>query len=664
MSRKLSSKKAFSLWVALVLLAGVASGSLLGLYLGLSHDLPSIQKLENFQPSAVTRVFSADGQEIAEFFVEKRVPVPLDRIPAYLKDAVIATEDRRFYQHAGLDWRGILRAVCKDILSMRLKQGGSTITQQLAKILFLNPEKTLTRKLKEAILALQIERRYRKDEILALYLNQIYLGSGAYGVEAAANTYFGKHVWQLDLAECALIAGLPRAPNRYSPLLHPDRAMQRRAAVLKNLLHTGYITAEQYSAASAKPLQLAAEQNTGNRAPYFVSYLRPKLEKILGENLLYRGGLRVSTTLRADWQQAARSALESGLEVVDRRHPESREQVEGAIIVLDVHTGMIRAMVGGRSHDRSKFNRAVQAKRQPGSAFKPIIYAYALEHGYTQASRIWDAPISYPQKNGGRWQPQNYSGTYEGEITLRRALEISQNIVAIKLLERLGVNPVIDFAHRLGIKSNLQPNLSLALGTSEVSLLELVSAYQAFANGGIWIEPAGITAVVDSHNRPVWQNVPNSSAVLTQEAAYILTDMLRGVIKRGTGRAAARLPWPLAGKTGTTEANRDALFVGYSPQVAVGVWVGYDSSKSLGRGETGARAALPIWKKVMRAILPQTERRDFERPDTVILVQMDEKTGKRATQQCRDAVTAAFVKGTEPGEYCEEGSETSGGKFY
>jgi penicillin-binding protein 1A len=651
----------------LILLAGIACGSAIGAFLTLTHDLPRIQELEDFRPSSVTTVLSAEGKVLGEFFVEKRVPVDLEEIPPYLREAVVATEDRRFYEHAGLDWRGIGRAILKDIRAGRFKEGGSTITQQLAKVLFLNPEKTIQRKLKEAILALQIEKRYRKDEILSLYLNQIYLGSGAYGVEAAANRYFDKHVWELDLAECALIAGLPRGPTVYSPLVNPDKALSRRATVLKNLRETGYITDEQYQEALDEPLQLKASAGVGTLAPYFIAYIRPQLEEILGENLLYRGGLTIQTNIKEGWQRVAQTALQRGLLALEGRHPgqaPGEEQPQGAVIILDARTGTILTMVGGRDYENSQFNRATMAYRQPGSAFKPIIYAYALEKGYTQADRIWDGPVSYPQAGGTVWEPQNYSGGFEGEITLRKALEISQNIVTIKLLERLGPSPVVDFAHHLGIESVLRSNLSLALGTSEMTLLELASAYQVFANGGIWAEPTGIVEVLDHNGRSLWKDSPASRLVLSQDTAYIVTNMLQGVIKGGTGRGASSLPWSLAGKTGTTEDSRDALFVGYSPTIVTAVWVGKDSGSSLGAKETGARAALPIWRQIMAKVQPDTTDEDFELPDNITLVRMDVRSGLLADGKCSEVEEAAFIKGTEPTEQCPDGRDQRLEKFH
>jgi penicillin-binding protein 1A len=650
-------RKSSVILAGIFLFAGIVCGSALGVFLTLTHDLPRIQALEDFRPSSVTKLFSVEGDIIGEFFVEKRVPVALDEVPVHLRQAVIATEDRRFYEHAGLDWRGIARAIVKDIRAGSFKEGGSTITQQLAKVLFLNPEKTITRKLKEAILALQIERRYRKDEILALYLNQIYLGGGAYGVEAAANRYFGKHVWELDLAECALIAGLSKGPTLYSPLVNPDKALSRRATVLNGLLATGQITEEQYQQAIEEPVRLSSTSSPESRAAYFVAFIRPRLEEILGENLLYRGGLTIQTTLKESWQQVAEKALQRGLDALESRHRDgdsSWEQPDGAVVILDARTGMIRAMVGGRDYETSQFNRATQAYRQPGSAFKPIIYAYALEKGYTQANRVWDAPVSYPQAGGKVWEPQNYSGDFKGEITLRKGLEISQNIVTIKLLERLGPSPVVDFARHLGIGSFLHSNLSLALGTSETTLLDLASAYQVFANGGIWVEPSGIVEVLDHNGRSLWKTAPASRLVLSQETAYILTNMLKGVIQRGTGRGAKHLSWPLAGKTGTTEESRDALFAGYSPALVTAVWVGKDSGRSLGKKETGARAALPIWREVMEKVLPETRAEDFEKPATVTLMRMDVRSGLLANGKCDEVAEAAFIKGTEPKEHCPD----------
>ena len=652
---------------ALILIAGIVSGSALGAFLTLRHDLPRIQELENFRPSSVTRLLSAEGKVLGEFYVEKRVPVDLEEIPPYLRQAVVATEDRRFYEHAGLDWRGISRAILKDIRAGRFKEGGSTITQQLAKVLFLTPDKTIRRKLREAILALQIEKRYTKDEILTLYLNQIYLGSGAYGVEAAANRYFDKHVWELNLAECALIAGLPRGPTLYSPLVNPDKAVSRRALVLKSLRDTGYITDEQYERAVQESLQLKTGSSAVAVAPYFIAFARPQLEGILGENLLYRGGLTIQTTIKERWQRLAEESLQNGLDALEKRHPSQTvepEQPQGAVIILDARTGMIRTMVGGRDYMISQFNRATQAYRQPGSAFKPIIYAYALEKGYTQADRIWDAPVSYPQVGGKVWEPQNYSGGFEGEITLRKALEISQNIVTIKLLERLGPSPVVDFAHHLGIGSVIRSNLSLALGTSEMTLLELISAYQVFANGGIWVEPSGIIEVLDHNGRSLWKAAPASRLALSQETAYLLTNMLQGVIQRGTGRAASSLPWPLAGKTGTTEDSRDALFVGYSPKLVTAVWVGNDSGRSLGEKETGARAALPIWREIMDRVLSEMTTDDFQVPDNVTLVRMDVRSGLLANGECTEVAEAAFIKGTEPTEHCPDGRDKELEKFH
>ncbi|HVO83642.1 MAG TPA: penicillin-binding protein 1A [Syntrophobacteria bacterium] len=636
----------------LVLVAGSVCGAALGVFLALTRDLPSIRELESFRPSAATRLLSVEGKVIGEFFVEKRLPITLAEIPPYLKQAVIAIEDQNFYKHAGIDWQGIMRAGVKDLMAGRIVEGGSTITQQLAKLLFLDSERTMRRKWKEALLALQIERRYRKDEILTLYLNQIYLGSGTYGVEAAANVYFGKHVWELDLAECALIAGLSRAPSVYSPLVNPEKAMARRALVLKRLREADAITEDQYRLALDKPLGLAPPAGSGAGTLYFADYLRPQLEEELGANLLYRGGLTVQTTLRDNWQRIAEQALANGLTALEQRHRGKEEgdaRPQGGVVILDVATGLIRAMVGGRDYATSQFNRAFQAERQPGSAFKPIVYAYALERGYSPSDRIYDGPVSYPQADGTRWEPKNYSGKFEGDMTLRHALEVSQNVIAIKLLERVGPNPVVEFAHKLGITSRLQPNLSLALGTSEVNLLELVSAYQVFAHGGIWVEPSGIVDVLDANGRSLWRHTPGSSLVCSEQTASTLTDMLTGVIQRGTGKAASRLPWPLAGKTGTTESFRDAWFVGFSPSVVAGVWVGYDNGQELGPRETGAQAALPIWTEVMEKVLPETPQGEFKKPESPAAARLEPGNGRgRAPSASGNGGQAVSQRGKVP----------------
>ncbi len=636
--------------VLLILATGVVCGVLIGAFLALIHDLPPIRALESYQPSAITRVLSAEGTLLAEFYAERRRPVPLAVIPEALRQGLLITEDRNFYHHSGIDFRGIARAIVKDIRAGRFVEGASTITQQLTRTLFLTPRKTLRRKLREAFLALQLERRYTKDEILEMYLNQIYLGSGAYGVEMAARRYFGKSVRELDLAQCALIAGLPQAPTRYSPLVNPDLALKRRNRVLRQMHRAGLISDAQYRRAAARPLELAPSPGPRRKAQWFVDYVRRRLERELGADLLYKGGLTVTTTLSMTLQQAAREALREGLQALETRMRGHRIEArpQGALVALDVHSGAILAMVGGRDDTRSSFNRAVDARRQPGSAFKPIVFAAAVAQGFSQNRLLLDAPVAFPGAGGRQWRPQNFSGGYLGEITLRRALVLSRNIPAVRLLDTLGPAAVVSFAHRLGISSPLAPDLSLALGTSEVSLLELTSAYAVFANAGRSVAPFGVREVADARGRVIRRPERRVSAVMSRAAAAIMCDMLQGVIREGTGRRARVIQRPVAGKTGTTNDSRDALFVGFSPGVAAGVWIGCDTPRSLGPGETGARAALPVWVAFMQRALAQRAYEAFDIPDDTVQAFMDPVSGRAVPAGTPGAVRALFRKGHRP----------------
>ncbi len=632
-------------------LIGLLSGATVGVFFAFTRDLPQIRELENFEPSAATRIYSADQVLLTELFLEKRTPVGIDQIPANLKSALIVTEDRQFYTHSGIDLKGILRAVIKDIIAGQFVEGASTITQQLAKTLFLSQEKTITRKIKEAILAVQLERRYTKDELLALYLNQIYFGSGAYGVESAAQLFFGKSASQMDLAQCALIAGLPKAPSRYTPLVNPDLAKKRRDLVLRIMRDRGLITESQHLTAIGEPVLGTSHATTPGSAPYFVQYIKPALEAAIGPSLLYKGGLTVHTTLSYRLQQTAEEAVENGLTRLQQRmnskNPETTPQ--GALVALDIKTGGILAMVGGRHFPKSAFNRAADARRQPGSAFKPIIYALAIAHGFTQASLVLDAPVVYKGGNNNEdWQPENFSKRYQGEMTLRQALTQSKNIPAVRLVERLGPSAVVQFAHKLGIDSPLSPDLSIALGTTSSTLLELTAAFAVFPNGGNHIPPFGVTEILDRNHAPLWRASPVIRSVMTETEAAIMVDMLQGVVEEGTGKQARQLNMPVAGKTGTTNDFKDALFVGFSPAVAAGVWVGMDDSSPLGNKETGARAALPVWIDFMAATRSGSTVLYFDIPDNMKKVLMDPVTGRASSDGDGGAVKALFVSGTEP----------------
>lgn len=649
--------------------AALAVGAVGGLLVAITHDLPQIQGLETFRPEAVTRIYSADNELLAELYTEKRVPVPLKMIPKNLRRAIIATEDRQFYEHAGVDLKGIARAIVSDIMAGGFVQGASTITQQLARSLFLSPRKSITRKLKEAFLTFQIERRYTKDEILELYLNQVYFGSGAYGVEAAAQTFFGKPVKDLDLAECALIAGMPKSPSRYSPLVDRSQALRRRALVLRQMRRSNAITQEEMEAALSAPLNPVKDGGRSIKAPYFVAYVRNLLDMELGGEHLYRAGVTVHTTMNYGMQKAAEEAVARGAERLSarRRHGglPADDPPQAALVALDARQGAILAMVGGKDFRESPFNRATMARRQAGSAFKPLVYACAIEKGFTQSHLIWDGPVVFKRaKEESDWTPENFSKGFVGEMTLRQALAVSQNIPAVKLLNTLGPSVAVQFAYRMGIESPLQADLSLVLGTSDVTLLELTAAYAVFPNGGVRVRPFAVLEVVDPEGRSIWMARPQLSGVMNAETAAIMTDMLRAVVLSGTGRAAGSIGRPLAGKTGTTDSYRDALFVGFSPTIAAGVWVGLDQQGVIGYKETGARAALPIWIDFMRQALSGRPYHDFSMPEGVVEVRIDSESGRLASEECPKAETVVFKKGTEPKQYCRHASGAGLGDLY
>lgn len=641
-------------FIALFIFLAVAVGAVVGAVVALTEDLPQIRALEDFRPSAITRIYSSDQVVLGELYTEKRQPVALEKMPQYLKEALISVEDRKFYSHSGIDLKGILRAVVKDIMAGGFVEGASTITQQLAKTLFLTPRKNLMRKLREAVLAFQLERRYTKNELLELYLNQVYFGSGAYGVASAARVFFGKSLEELTIAECALIAGMPKAPSRYSPLVNPDQAVARRNVVLRQMLTTGIIDTATYQQAKETPLIPAQGRPSpqDSQTGYFMDFIKKELEEAVGANLLYKGGLTVHTTLSHALQQQAGEALRKGVALVEARsdqQPNPDRGLQAALVAVDVQTGGIVAMVGGRDYQKSPFNRAVDALRQPGSAFKPILYAYAVEKGFAQNATLLDAPVLYKGViEGEDWRPENYSKSYKGVITMRQALANSENIPAVRLIEQLGPTGVAGFAQKLGIQTPLAPNLTLAMGSSAVTLLDLTAAYAVFPNQGKRIRPHGVLEVLDGRGRRLWQVKPIKEVVMPRNCAAVVTDMLRAVIQEGTAQAAKDLGPILGGKTGTTDDFRDALFTGFSPSVATGVWVGRDGNAPIGPYETGARAALPIWIDFMAKALEAFPLRSFDHPEDVIFVPMDPVSGRRAAPGAPRAVEAAFIKGTEP----------------
>jgi penicillin-binding protein 1A len=634
--------------IATLLVGTGAAVAALWAFTILPRTLPSVTALESFQPLIGTKIYDDNDELITELHVERRIFVPLAHVPQALRDAVIATEDKRFYYHWGVDPIGIARATVQNYRRGRLVEGGSTITQQLTKVLFLTPDKSLERKLKEAVLALELERRYTKDRILEMYLNQVYFGHGAYGVEAAARTYFGKSVSELSVREAALIAGLPRAPTTYSPFEHGDAAKRRREVVLRRMVEYGALKDADAKKLARSDLGLIPPERRRNTGQYFLDYVQQTLEGKYGADMVFKGGLNVYTTLNPTMQLAAEKALRSGLKALEgRTKGRPGEHPEGAIVTVEPQTGYVRAMVGGYDFFRSEFNRAVQARRQPGSAFKPFIYVAAIEAGLTAATRIEDAPVSYTV-NGQVWKPENYDRKFRGSTTLQQALEESVNIVTVKVQEQVGLSRTIQVARRFGISSPLGLNPSLALGTSDLTLIELTSAYGALANQGQWLPPTTVRYVTDPQGRLLEENLPEPREAVAPETAYVITHMLRGVVERGTGHAAKVLGRPIAAKTGTTNDYSNAWFVGYTPRLATGVWVGYDRPRSLGKDETGSRVAVPIWVDFMGTVLGNSPREDFPMPDRVVLAPVD----LDPSNECVRVVTMAFVKGTEPAVAC------------
>ncbi len=680
----------------------------------LLSDMPSVKDFEKIKVTNGTKVYADDGTLIGEFKIQKGIYIPLKQIPKYLIDAVLATEDSRFWKHKGIDYIGIGRALITDIFHMSLKEGGSTITQQLAKIMFLTPEKTLSRKIKEAYLAIKIEQELTKEKILELYLNNVYFGHGAYGVEMASRIYFGKSVHSITLSEAALLAGLIKAPNAYSPYNDLVRAKQRQEVVLERMEREELITPQERKKASKEPIYLSSLRVSTENYNYFLEYIRRQLEENFDVEKIYKGNLRVYTTVDPRAQFAAQRALQEGLREVDKRigwrgpagrisikeeekeenvaftpsqgdiargtvvsvtatqatvkargvkgklllndaswaskvveqngkikilknfrltdilHPgdlimvrfkkvgreilfslEQEPEIEGALVAIEPQTGYIKAMVGGYNFQKGEFNRAVYAQRQPGSAFKPFVYAAAIEKGFTPESTILDEPVSY--KSGLKeWSPSNYDGEFWGEITLTMALAYSRNVPTVRLAETIGIDSIMSVAKRAGINSQMPPDLTLALGSLSLSPLELTAAYATFANGGKRIKPIAIKYVTDSSGKILLKNEPEIEDVLPQEVAETITDMLKDVITYGTGTR-ANIGGNVAGKTGTSNDFKDAWFVGYTSQLVAGVWVGYDDMrKTLGQGEAGGRVSAPIWARFMKEAIAQIQTKDLK----------------------------------------------------
>ncbi len=741
---------------ALFVIAAVL-GLATGVLLAYGGDLPQVSALDVYTPSTITRVHAADGTVVGDYATQRRVLLKYEEIPPVLRQAIYAAEDAEFEQHMGLRPGRLLVTVARNLVYRRqlLYSGASTLTQQLARKLFLKPEKTIERKIKEAILTLQIERRYTKREIFTLYCNQMNLGHGAYGVEAASRVYFGKSVKDLRIEEAALIAGILQLPERQSPYTNQKWALQRRNYAIQRMADEGFITEPQASEAKGKPITLAGLPSYANAtAPYFVEEVRQHLEHQYGARDLYESGLEVFTTLDADLQRAANRAVNDGLRRIDKRQGfrkvtrnilkdgktidaykerrwdrpikagdivpalvvessagrhagvhlkvgaytadltrqsiqwtgrsspadlvkvgdlievqiaeidaakrrlvvtlEQTPLVEGALLAIDNRTGQIRAMVGGLDFARSKFNRAVQAPRQVGSTFKPFVFATAIDRGLTPSSLILDAPVAYSAGPGQPpYSPLNYDRKYEGTVTLRRVLEQSRNVPTVRLMDQLGPAQVVAYAHRMGIESPIQPYLSSALGASEATLLELTSAYSAFPNQGIRMVPYSIQRVVSRDGTLLEEHRPQPREGIRADTAFVMVNLLQGVAIRGTAAKAAELEWPIGGKTGTVDDYTDAWFIGFDPNITVGVWVGYNEKKPIGRNETGGAAALPIWIDFMKAYIDKRGDRKnppvFEPPGNIVFATVDRNTGAPVAPDSPTAINEAYISGTQPG---------------
>lgn len=814
-----------TLWGFLVcLIVGFTGASIL--YFKYSDGLPDVRVLKEYQPNIITKVYSDADELIAEFFIEKRIMVGFDQIPLHLKQATLAVEDSGFYYHLGVDPKAIIRASIVNYRAGHVVEGASTITQQLTKTLFLSPQKKFERKIREAILAVRMELIFSKDEILEMYLNQIYYGHGSYGVAAAARTYFGKELKDLTISECAMIASLPKAPTHYSPYNNLDKALKRRDHAIRRMEHHGFITEEEMEAALIEPLELGEVKGMLNKAPYFIEHIRQFIQENYGSKQLYQDGMKIYTTLNLRYQLVAEQAVKDGLHMADKRYgyrgpldnidpnqdiqvldnllmelnqrptgpsqsaPESNEatdtvanelsntvpaatetdtpqptieffkegelvkgvvtqikdeevavylggakgiirienmnwarkpnfkldgkyhqitdpkealstgdiievkilpppeegkkgkdkkeegifnlgleqepQAEAGLISLEPSTGYIKAMVGGYDFSKSQFNRATQAVRQPGSAFKPIIFAAALQDGYTPASIVIDSPIIFDEKEDtfGKWKPVNFEKKFYGPTSVRSALTHSRNVVTIKLLQSTGVPKAIQMARRLGITTDLSNNLSIALGSSGVTLYELVSAYSTFANQGVRLPPVPIRYIKDRNNEILYTYEPVGEPVLSSGMAYLITNLMESVVQNGTAHIIREtLNRPIAGKTGTTNDYNDAWFIGFSPELATGVWVGKDQDESLGVNETGTRTAIPIWLKYMQEALKDVPVKSFPVPNDVTYVKINQKTGEETSFDDPEGRFEVFLNDNLPDKGISEISPLEGNNF-
>ncbi len=640
-------------------------------YLRLRAELPSPESIINFKAPASTTILDCRGRVIAEFFVERRRPVPLESIPPHLVRGVVAVEDKRFYSHWGIDLIRVGGSIVANILHPQNLQGASTITQQLARSMFLTPKRNLARKLKEMILAVELERHYSKEEILEMYLNQVWFGGSVYGVAAASERYFGKHVARLNPVECATLGAMIANPTVYSPYHHPDNLLRRRNYFLKRLFRSGLLTKEEYENGIKEPLNVQPVGVSQNEAPYFVEEVRRYLIKTYGYDFVYRSGGKIHTTLDLDMQAKAAKALLNWLDQLEEEYrlkPRKAlydslarsgaeklppDYLQGALIIEDVKTGEIRALVGGRDFRQSEFNRATQARRQVGSAFKPFVFLAAIDNGWTAADIENDSALVIRIPGQPDYRPKNYDLKFLGKMTLRRALALSRNLVAVRLGASIGPAVVAKYANLLGIEETIPPYYSIALGSVELTLLEIVNAFNTIANQGVRVKPFFITRVEDEYGLVLEENHPNPKLVIRPQSAYILTSMMQSVVNEGTGTAIRLRGFrgPAAGKTGTTDDYTDAWFIGYTPSLTCGIWIGYDTKRTIFPGATGGVIAAPVWGEIMKEIYQDTVTA-FPAPPEITTAYICEESGKLALPQCPKARYEVFIKGTEPTVSC------------
>ncbi len=655
----------------LIILIFLILGSIYGIYWNFKSEVPSAVVLEEggFRPALHSKVFAKTGELIGEFYIENRILIPLDSIPEKIIQAFIAVEDQAFYSHWGLNIKRIFAAALANIKAEGIVQGGSTITQQLARTLFLKKEPTIIRKIKEAILAIDIERRFSKEEILYFYLNSVYFGEGAYGVQAAAQTYFGKDIRDCSLGEISLLVGLVRLPAKYSPRTDLEKTLRRRALVLKAMYEMNFITKNEMEEALREPVNLAPKKLPVFKAPYFTEEVRRWLIETFGPDLVYKEGISVYTTLDYRLQEIAEKAVENGLAKLEENYffpyPYKKykgmkqeeldviKYLQGALVAIDPHSGKVLAMVGGRDFSQSQFNRATQALRQPGSAFKVFVYTAAIDNNIPPSELLLDAPI-VTEAGGEIYKPENYDGKFHGFTTMQEALHFSYNLCAVRTIMRIGPYTVQEYAKRMGIRSKIRPFISLALGACEVNLLELTSAYSTLPNQGIWVRPYLVEKIVDRDNKEIWVNVDYREEAISPQTAYVVTHMMMGVMDYGTGLPARASGFKLtsAGKTGTTNEYTDAWFIGFTPDLICGVWVGFDDHRRIGKGMTGSRVAVPVWTNFMLDALDQNINKSFPVPSGVVSRPVCLESGELATSNCPNSIIMAFIAGTQPQKSC------------